>query len=193
MLLAGGVAFLLRLNWKRIKPAYIFTIVLLFAGLVIFYNSFLDNSEIIEPIENKIEHITRGDLKEDGRIELAAVSLNTFSEHPFFGVGVPDWGSHTQIGEHMPWIDFLAHYGFFGFLPVLLFLILLFKRNYRFYLKSPKNNIYATACLIGFVIFILSNVIDPLIFDAPMIIMLLFFYTSIFNWSNKSTANPFLS
>ncbi len=189
MLATGGLIVLLRSKWKRIKFKYILVLVLFLIGLIIFYNSFLANSKIIEPIERKIQLIKHGKLREDGRMDLADVSLNTFLNNPFFGVGVPEWGLEKQVGEHMSWIDFAAHYGFFGFLPFILFLIVLFRRNYKFYLGSPKNNIYATSCLIGFSIFILSNCIDPLVFDAPMIITLLFFYTSMFNWGNKPLAN----
>lgn len=189
MLLTGGVVFLLRLNWKKIKLTHIFVIFLFFTGLSIFYNSFLADSEIIKPIEGKIQLIKHGNLREDGRMDLAAISMNTFLNNPFFGAGVPEWGSYKQIGEHMPWIDFFAHYGFLGFLPFVIFLIILFKRNYKFYFRTSKNDVYATSCLIGFLIFIISNFIDPLIFDAPMIIMLLFFYSSMFNWGNKPPAH----
>lgn len=188
MLLTGGLIFILRMSWKRIKLTYVFLVLLIFTGLGIFYNSFLVNSPIIQPIADKIQLIKQGNLREDGRTDLAMVSLNTFLSNPFFGVGVPEWGSYKQIGEHMPWLDFLAHYGFFGFLPFLLFLIILFKRNYKFYFKSKKN-IYTTCCLIGFLLFIISNFIDPFIFDAPMIIMLIFFYCSMFNWESRPLAN----
>ena len=189
MLLTGGLIFLLRADWKKIKGKYVFISVLFLIGLGVFYNSFLANSQVIEPIERKIQLIKDGNLREDGRMDLATVSMKTFLNNPFFGVGVPEWGLEKQVGEHMSWIDFAAHYGLFGFLPFILFLIVLFRRNYKFYFRSSRSNIYATSCLVGFSIFILANCIDPLIFDAPMIITLLFFYTSMFNWGNKPLAN----
>jgi len=189
MLLTGFLIFLLRSNWKRIKLKYIFIVLLFLVGLGIFYNSFLADSTVIEPIERKIQLIKRGNFRGDGRVDLAEVSLKTFLSNPFFGVGVPEWGLEKEVGEHMSWLDFAAHYGFFGFLPFLLFLTVLFKRNYRFYFKSLKSNIYATSCLVGFSIFILSNCIDPFLADAPMIMTLLFFYTSMYNWGSKPLAN----
>ena len=116
-------------------------------------------------------------------MDLAANSMKTFLNNPFFGAGVPEWGDEKTIGSHLPWIDFPAQYGFLGFLPFLLFLFILFKRNYRFYFRSPKKNIYATTCLIGASIFILTNFVDPVIFETSTIIMLIFFYTSMDNWA----------
>ena len=189
MLLTGGLILLVRSNWKKIKLKFIFLTLLFFIALGIFYNSFLTNSKVIEPIERKIQIIKRGTYRDEGRVGLAEVSWNTFLNHPFFGVGVPEWGREKEVGEHMAWMDFAGHYGFFGFLPFLLFLAVLFKRNYKFYLRSPKSNIYATSCLIGFTIFILSNFINPFIISGPMIIPLLFFYTSMFNWDTSPLAN----
>jgi O-antigen ligase len=189
MLAIGGLILLIRANWKRIKLKFIFIALFFFTGLGIFYNNFLANSQVTEPIERKIMMVKEGRLREDGRMDLAGVSLKTFLSNPFFGVGVPEWGLEKQVGEHMSWIDLSAHYGFFGFLPFLLFLLVLFRRNYKFYFKSLKSNIYATSCLIGFSIFLFSNCIDPLIFDPPMVITLVFFYTSMFNWGNKPLAN----
>ena len=189
MLLTGGLILLVRSNWKKIKFKFIFLTLLFLIALGIFYNSFLTNSKVIEPIERKIQIIKRGTYRDEGRVGLAEVSWNTFLNHPFFGVGVPEWGREKEVGEHMAWMDFAGHYGFFGFLPFLLFLAVLFKRNYKFYFMSPKSNIYATSCLIGFSIFILSNFINPFIISGPMIIPLLFFYTSMFNWDTSPLAN----
>ena len=183
MLSIGGLIFLLRSNWRKLKVKYTFIIGILCTGLVVLYNSFLANSRVVEPIERKIRLIKSGNLKEDGRMDLAANSMKTFVNHPFFGAGVPEWGDEKTIGSHLPWIDFLAQYGFFGFLPFLLFLVILVKKNYRFYLNSPKKNVYATSCLIGVSIFILTNFIDPVIFEASTITMLIFFYTSMDNWA----------
>ena len=189
MLLTGGLILLVRGNWRKIKLKFIFLTLLFFIAVGIFYNSFLTNSKIIEPIERKIQIVKRGTFRDEGRVGLAEVSWNTFLNNPFFGVGVPKWGLEKEVGEHMAWMDFAGHYGFFGFLPFLLFFVILFKRNYKFYLRSPKSDIYATSCLIGFSIFILSNFINPFIISGSMIIPLVFFYTSMFNWGNKPLAN----
>jgi hypothetical protein len=181
MLAIGGLILLFKSNWRKIKFIHLIGVCLVVGGLVIFYNSFLADSAVMEPIQRKIQLFKDGTLREDGRIDLAEMSMRTFLKNPFFGVGVPNWGTEKGVGEHLPWIDFPAHYGFIGFLPLLLFFILVFKRNFRFYFRS-KNDIYAVSCLIGFTIFVLSNCIDPTIFEGPMVSMLLFFYTSMNNW-----------
>jgi len=183
MLAIGALIFVFRSRLSAIKFKYVLAVTGVLVCLLLFYNSFLAKSQLIEPIERKIQLIKTGNLREDGRMDLAANSMNTFLNNPFFGVGVPEWGDEKTIGSHLPWIDFPAQYGFLGFLPFLLFLFTLFKKNYTFYLRSPKKNIYATTCLIGTSIFILTNFVDPVIFETATIIMLIFFYTSMDNWA----------
>jgi O-antigen ligase len=184
MLGIGSLILLIRSGWKKIRFSHMIFFVALVAGVVIFYNTFLANSQVIEPIQRKINMIKEGNVREDGRIDLATQSLNTFMEHPLFGIGVPEWGREKEIGEHLPWIDFAAHYGIIGFFPLLLFVVMLLKRNYNFYFKS-RNNTYASVCLVGFAVYIISNFVDPTIIEPAMIIMLLLFASSIDNWVNK--------
>lgn len=181
-----GILFLsLRVGINNIKFRYFILLATILIGIYILFKFVLIESQLIDPVIHKIELINEGKLEKDGRGNLANISLSSFASSPFFGIGVPEWGKYEQIGEHMPWVDFLAHYGLLGFLPYLLFLLVLWLRNVKFYFSfsSEKFNLYNIGCLVGYSIFIIANFVNPLIFEAPMVIMLIFFYTSISNWA----------
>jgi len=178
----GTVVLLIKADWKKVKFIHIFIVLTAIVGLVMFYTFYLANSPVFEPIQRKLNLIQEGNLRDDGRIDLATKSFNTFLNNPLLGIGVPEWGRELEVGEHSPWFDFPAHYGILGFMPFLLFIFVLLKKNFRFYFTPVRKNVYSTACLIGFLVYIVSNFIDPTIFEPPMIITFIFFYTSVNNW-----------
>lgn len=183
LLSIGFLILISKIKLKQIRGFYFILAGFVIFGMYYFYTNYLSGSELMEPIYNKIEVLEKGDLKQDGRSDLAYISIESFKSFPFWGVGVPEWGTYKQVGEHMPWIDFFAHYGFLGFLPYILFLIVLFRKNIPFYFYKGKYDFYSWSCFIGFSIFIISNFVNPLIFEAPMVIMLIFYYTSMSNWT----------
>ena len=72
-------------------------------------------------------------------MDLAANSMKTFLNNPFFGAGVPEWGDEKTIGSHLPWIDFPAQYGFLGFLPFCFFCLYCSKEIIGFISGHPKR------------------------------------------------------
>lgn len=190
LLALGSLVLILKANWRKLKFVHVFILGTAIAGLLTFYSLFLVNSTVYEPIERKLNLIKEGNLRDDGRIDLAALSINTFLDHPLLGIGVPEWGREKEVGEHAPWFDFPAHYGIIGFLPFVLFVVVLLRKNYRFYFRPIRKNLYSTVCLIGVLVYIVSNFIDPTLFETPMIIMMVFFYTSINNWGIAKFSAP---
>lgn len=150
--------------------------VLIFLGILFFYNNYLSSTRLLDPVEKKLEKFQSGQEDATGREALAKVSLNTFYDNPFLGIGVPDWRSYDKIGEHMTWVDYLANFGVIGFSPLLLFLS--FTIYYRLR-KSVINNRFNIICTIGILIFILSNFISPMLTTPITYISFLLIYRSI--------------
>ena len=139
-----------------------------------FYDNFVSDTRFLDPIYDKIERFSEGETT--SRDQLMLVSWNTFSQNPFFGVGVPENGSQDIVGEHAPWIDFLAFFGFLGFLPLLIFYFNLIFKNLKYFIKH--NSLMDTACLSGIVIFVISNFISPMFVVPTMYSFLILFFTS---------------
>lgn len=178
MVVFGLIIIIFFYNKKILKPKITLLVSLLVLLTLGFYNKFLSDSNIIIPITKKVDRFMLQENAFSARTKLAEVSFNTFSDSPFFGVGIPDWGSYHVIGEHTPWIDYFAHFGFFGFLPFLIFLFLIIIRRVELKSVNPENRFYNLACYIGLSIFILSNFISPMVTVPNMYIMVVLFYAS---------------
>lgn len=182
MLLVGVIILIMRSGFNNILLSfYILTCTL---GAYLLFSQYFHDLPVFEPVLERFQIIEDRRIAENRRSDLANVSLNTFFDYPFFGIGVPEWGQYNQVGEHMPWVDFLAQYGFFGFLPFIAFLLYLLFRNFRFYFGSDRS-LYKSVCATGFLIFVFSNFINPLIQEASMIFLLLFYFCSVSNYKNS--------
>ncbi len=178
LLLAIGILIILfRYRSKLLGFGTLLFIGVFTLGLYLFYDKYVKDTRLMDPILKKYEGFTEEGRDVTGRTDLSEVSWNTFLDNPFFGIGVPENRSYHLIGEHMPWIDSFAFFGFFGFLPLLLFFFLLIKGNWLFYMKNDGEKLYRSACLAGAVIFILSNFISPMLAVPNTYLMFLFFYT----------------
>lgn len=170
-----GLGFLIVFLWninkfltlKNISFVF-FTILVLHIFLQKFYTKLMDG--VLFPILFKIElFFTSGQDKDvTGRTELTKSSLNSFMENPFFGVGVPEWQSYKVIGEHMFWVDIFAHFGFFGVLPLLIFIFLLL----RFEIYWRTNDVYLFIC--GFLVIASSFIAPMLVVNNTFIALILF-------------------
>ncbi len=176
LLVVGILIILLRYKTKILNFNAVLLIGTIGLSVFLFYDKYVKDTRLLDPIIKKYEGFTEEGKDVTGRTDLSQVSWNTFLENPFFGIGVPENRSYKIIGEHMPWIDFFANFGFFGFLPLLLFFIILIKGNWQFYIKNDSEKLYRSACLAGAVIFLLSNFISPMIVVPNAYLMFLFFY-----------------
>lgn len=174
LFIIGCVIFIFR-NFKSIlRLKQLMLISFLSFALFYFYDNYISDTRFLDPIFKKIEVFSEGNTT--SRNELALVSWNTFTENPFFGIGIPENRSYDIIGGHSSWIDFFAYFGLIGFLPLLLFYHRLIFKNLKFLFQN--NNLVNTACLSGIVIFFLSNFISPMFVVFSMYSFLIFFYTS---------------
>lgn len=181
MIVVGGLILISRYNKRIFKFKIIIPVISLVIGFVYFYNNYVKETSLLKPIIQKITKYQNqgGDIT--GRGALADASLDTFINNPFFGIGVPPMHSYDIVGEHMPWIDFFANFGFFGFLPFLIFIFLLIKNSYSFYFINDQHKFYRTACLAGFIIFMISNSISPMMTVPSMITFVMLCFLSIDN------------
>ena len=171
-----GVLLLLFFRFKKLFSFKAIVVgIVLFSMSIYIFNQYLSDTRLLDPILKKIEGFSKQGGDVTGRDKLANVSLETFYDNPFFGIGVPPWRSYDKIGEHMPWVDFLANFGLFGFLPLLIFLFIRIKNRFSHF--RFKNSI-DIACFIGVFLFIASNFISPMITTPITYISLIFIYTS---------------
>lgn len=175
-LLIVTVLIYVGINFRKfinIKSICLLIVLILTCGYL--YSSLLSDTRLLDPITKKIEKFQSNQQDVTGREALAEVSLNTFYDNPFLGIGIPEWRSYDKIGEHMPWVDFLANFGFLGFFPLLLFFITTV--YFRFY-KCDVFNDYNVICFIGVLIFIMSNFISPMITTPITFISFIFIFRS---------------
>lgn len=176
---------------KLLTSRALFALVACFIGVSFFYTYYLSETDLLLPVVDKAEGLIKNfgrsgfsaDTDVTGRAKLANVSINTFMDNPLFGIGIPPNRSFNLIGEHMPWVDYLANFGLLGCIPFFSFLLLLFKKNKKRYFSKRaysfgNTKLYNKAMLVGFIIFILSNFISPMVTIPSAFIMLLFWYTS---------------
>lgn len=151
-------------------------ILLLIGGTIYFIEEYLMKTRFLEPIVYKINAYSEGASSDvTGRNALAEVSWETFANNPLTGVGIPPMRSYSIIGEHMPWVDYLAHFGIIGYLPFLLFLFYRIKDRFRNQNIFEESNLY---CLISIIICILSNFISPLFTTSIFSIGFIYLFTS---------------
>lgn len=153
----------------------IFIFILSSFGILIFVNEIVSETRYLEPVIRKIIEFNQKKSEVTGRGALAQNSWESFLSDPFIGVGIPPMNSFDVIGEHMPWVDYLAHFGIFGYLPFLFFLF--FRIHSRF--KRGKifqgDNLYF---LVIIMICLLANFISPMFTSAVFLVGFILMFTS---------------
>lgn len=168
LLLVLGLCFVALAKYRSlISFKMLISIAFLVLGFIYFYDNFLSQTNLIRPLENKIERFSDQGGDVTGRVDLTEASINTFYNNPFFGIGVPDWQSYKLVGEHMIWLDLFAHYGFLGSLPLLIFLYLAISKRF----VKPISAYYLSSVFV----FVISNFISPMLVVANTFIVLLLF------------------
>ena len=105
------------------------------------------------------------------RVKLYVRSLQTFREHPLFGVGSRvNTGDYAEVGLHSTWLDYLAMYGVLTFGPFLGFMALLFRRLYRM-VAPHSEKVYRLVALSTYALY---GLVNPVIATAMFPVVLLF-------------------
>lgn len=92
----------------------------------------------------------------DRRFELADYSLDTFREHPLFGIGIGGI-RYGVIGYHQEWPDILGVCGIFGTIILVIAFYMYFKKM----LKRSLNKIDKTGTAIGLIVLFFLGWCDP--------------------------------
>ncbi|HEY5467388.1 MAG TPA: O-antigen ligase family protein, partial [Clostridia bacterium] len=108
------------------------------------------------------------------RVKLYARSLETFLEHPLFGVGSrANTDDYSQVGLHSTWLDYLAMYGLPSFGLFLGFMAMMFRRLRRMQ-ATRSEKAYR---MVAFTIYMLYGLVNPVIATAVFPVVLLFYIT----------------
>ena len=152
-------------NKFSLLKAFIFIVVLFFFKTLVaeFFLYLSERQESNTLIAEKYGDIA-GFLNQDGssmqtdfRILLYTGSLGVFFEHPFTGVYSLDVATNYLIGGHSSFLDALARFGLFRFLPFLFFL---YTASRKIYYNADEKCRYAT--IVGFSIFLLLQILNPI-------------------------------
>jgi len=109
------------------------------------------------------------------RLYLYKISLKTFLNNPFFGVG-EHWNESyiTRIGQHSEIFDTLARYGIFGGVVWVSF-------YYWYFIKIVKKDIHISVASITFIIFVIysffNNIVSHQAQTAVFFFIIPFLYT----------------
>ncbi len=182
ILLLLGCAFLLLFSVRN-KKKLLLIIGIIFFAIVLLINQY-DFSELpqLKQMVNKISTIFsyKSQLDEFGndargiRTSLMQVSIKTFLENPFFGVGIYDdsGNGNNVIGAHSGIIDGLAQYGIFGIMWYFGFILIGFRRLI-IYFKSDPGNLINRARLITFLLYIIGAIANPVLIETSFCSLLL--------------------
>ena len=99
------------------------------------------------------------------RVSLVWVSLSSFFDSPFLGVG--DDTHSDVIGGHSFWFDSLARYGIVGFIPLALMITswsYWAAMNFKYNMESYMDR----ALFAFFITFVLSNIFNPYLFTSML-------------------------
>ena len=103
------------------------------------------------------------------RFYLMKVSMNIFSDNPFFGVGFyrpkPDDVAAETVGNHSGIIDSLAQFGLLGIIWYLIFIAICFRRVFLA-LKGDSHNLINQARFLTFFLFLIGAMANPMFFDV---------------------------
>ena len=163
VLLIGGIAIFI----------FLFFVIIIFPTqtMDIFVNSTQNLNYVIRNrllyVAERILNVSAGISYNYGRREeLASYSLQTFNDHPLFGVGYSGYG-YGVIGCHQEWYDMLGVFGLIGSILVFAVLIKLFVNIY----KDPGNRDEKDLYIILIIMFVLLGFLNPCLSD-PLLIAL---------------------
>lgn len=118
------------------------------------------------------------------RFSLLLKDINSFWNHPIFGVGAY-YGTEavTGVGQHSQILDEFARYGIFGAIPLMIFLYLNIKRLWKaLYIQDRKN-----IMLISTIIFLILAFLNPVFNDG--ILMCYFIIVPLLGYGEKKYEN----
>ncbi|MDG1052778.1 MAG: O-antigen ligase family protein, partial [Flavobacteriaceae bacterium] len=188
LVLASSIRYFLN-NYKSnyLKPlVYIAPLIL----ALTFFNLVEGNDESLK-LQNRVNSIvSQGDESVAQRTRFYSHAIKQFSLKPFLGVGVGNWKIESikfdseniysyvvPYFAHNDFLEVLAELGLIGFIPYLIFILLIFKINFqnlKDYLLKGKSFQYLLMVLPLIVYFIDMNLNFPL--DRPAMQVFLITY-----------------
>ena len=123
-------------------------------------------------VQNRIRYVFQSVLNvssgiaynHERREELAAYSLNTFKEHPIFGVGYSGYG-YGVIGCHQEWPDMLGVFGLLGSIVVWGIIIRMIMVTYKGLGTHEEKDLFLVlAVMFGILGFLNPCLGSPLLF-----------------------------
>jgi hypothetical protein len=185
MVLGILLFFLLKLiNFKNqfIKMFFILNFIIAFMLITPFMDDalliisqYVDNPYLTERLISLSYSMNNHDIVEgsnfESRLSLYNVSINTFIQNPFIGVGSHDSNvSSNLIGYHSEFFDLLASYGVIGG----IFWITFFISYYRLLKNKFKYSNLKPIIPVIFIVFIMYSLLNRVVsHEAPAIIMFL--------------------
>ena len=170
---------------KRKKFKRIFIILILTFIILNVYSKYLVSFSQWQYSTTKISRLYTGisskgliDGDVTGRAIGSLYSIESWTEHPIFGVGPYTWSREQdrkyRFGGHSSWIDTLTEYGLFGFGFYIIFLYICSKRIYRSW-KSNKYDLMEQGRWLSCLLFIFYGFLNPIIFKADISGLFYFF------------------
>lgn len=174
LLFAGFAGLLFFSIKKKVKFILICSFIFLLITLCIKFYDFSEQPQIGAMAEKIGTIFTyQAELPTDEndpriRATLMKVSINSFLEHPFFGVGLygPREDGKNVVGLHSGIMDSLAQYGLFGSMWYFGFIFIAFRRLI-IYLRSNPNSLIDQARLITLFIFLMGAMANPALIETP--------------------------
>ena len=170
--------------WFSIKKTKSYLITALTLLMIILILRLSDESQIreLENISEKVKTIFLLSDSEfspdDGnspqyRFYLMKITMNTFLDNPFFGIGTyEDSRRYGMVGGHSGIIDSLAQFGMLGIIWYLIFLVICFRRL-LFALRVAPNSLIIQGRFLTFILFLIGAIANPMFLD-PAISALVF-------------------
>lgn len=181
LIFVGGIIlYYILVNLKKLHRIikYIGVMILLFLGRILF-------SEIDKILQRLANHISNISIKErlillsqfasDGdasgitRLQLYEISLTTFINHPFLGIGEhPSQSMLDLIGEHSELFDCLASYGSIGGIFWITFYVMYYKK----FIKPKKGFQHYEMMLVIYICTIIYSSVNNIVGTGPFAIIL---------------------
>ena len=122
--------------------------------------------------EIAVAGLSKGD--ETGRFDFVQTSAETFSRHPWFGIGPFTLNASSEnllvIGGHSSFMDQLAEYGICGFGSYLVFMALLTRRVWLI-LRFGSNRLIARAVAITWAAFLVTGAYNMVVLILEVSVM----------------------
>ncbi|RKR07186.1 O-antigen ligase [Maribacter vaceletii] len=107
-------------------------------------------------IKNRVDSTT---TRVDARELLIIDSIDAFSKHPIFGVGLDQLPYYTRFGQysHNSYIEIIAEQGIFGGVLLILLFGFPLRQSWLLLVKHPKNNVIKLNFLFFITFYIFNN------------------------------------